>query len=78
MSSYLVERLRVRADRMPTIDCELLHDAADRIEELETKLDRALELAHDECHFQYGSGAYNDWRLDHESALEEIAPAKRK
>ena len=32
MSDDLVERLRLRADRMPTIDCELFHEAADKLE----------------------------------------------
>jgi len=37
MSDDLVERLRVRADRMATFDSEVTHEAADRIEALDAE-----------------------------------------
>jgi hypothetical protein len=45
---------------------------ADRIEELEAKLAKAVELGLEECPFWDGSGAYNDWWHDRRTTLMEL------
>jgi hypothetical protein len=44
MTDYLIERLRLSADRMATANCEMCHDAADALEANQAKIDRLLEI----------------------------------
>jgi len=46
--------------------------AADRIEALEAKLAKAVELALEECPFRHGTPKYNDWWHHRRTTLAEI------
>ena len=50
----------------------LCYEAADMIEELEAKLEEAMELALDECVFEYGTEGYNDWWQDRYKRLSQL------
>lgn len=45
---------------------------ADRIEVLEAKLAKAVELAFDECPFRDGTGSYGDWWRYRRKELEAL------
>ena len=45
---------------------------SDRIEELESKLAKAVELALEECPFQWGTLGHNDWWHDRRTTLAEL------
>lgn len=49
---------------------------ADRIEELEAKLAKAVELALEECPFRCGTPNYDYWWRDYRSTLAELAGGK--
>ena len=44
----------------------------DRIEELEAKLAKAVDMALEECPFRWGTGGYNDWWHDRRNTLTEL------
>ena len=54
----------------------LLYEAADMIEELEAKLEEALEMALDECGFVWGSGSHNDWWQERRNRVAQLKGAK--
>ena len=74
MSDDLVERLRGWPAVIKANDT--MFEAADRIEELEAKLAKAVELGLEECPFWDGSGAYNDWWHDRRTTLKELTGDK--
>ena len=45
---------------------------SDRIEELEANLAKAVELALEECPFQWGTLGHNDWWHDRRTTLAEL------
>lgn len=45
---------------------------ADRIEELESKLAKAVEVALEECPFVWGTERYNDWWHHRRTTLAEL------
>jgi hypothetical protein len=45
---------------------------SDRIEELEAKLAKAVELALEECPFHWGTLGHNDWWHDRRTTLAEL------
>ena len=47
--------------------------SAKRIEELETKLAKAVELALEECPFRLGTPKYDNWWRDRRTTLAELA-----
>ena len=49
---------------------------ADRIEELETKLAKAVELALEECPFRLGTPKYDNWWRDRRTTLAELTGGK--
>lgn len=67
MSDDLVKRLREAF-----VDLDDLNDAADRIEELESKLAKAVEVALEECPFVWGTERYNDWWHHRRTTLAEL------
>ena len=75
----LVKRLRKRQEfefidgykRVEWEDDDAL-EAADRIEELEAKLAKAVGLALEECPFRHGTPKYNDWWRHRRAALAEL------
>ena len=54
----------------------LCYEAADMIEDLEAKLEEALEMALDECGYYWGSGSYNDWWQERRNRVAELKGAK--
>ena len=75
----LVKRLRKRQEfefidgykRIEWEDDDAL-EAADRIEELEAKLAKAVGLALEECPFRHGTPKYNVWWRHRRAALAEL------
>ena len=65
----LVKRLRNGDHFEKVVSAE---QAADRIEELEAKLAKAVELAFDECPFRDGTGSYGDWWHYRRKELEAL------
>jgi hypothetical protein len=65
MSDDLIERLRedqpVTQDMAHTMQCALQDEAADRIEELEAKLAKALELVEQAFHEGFADGGGGGW-----------------
>jgi hypothetical protein len=47
---------------------------ADRIEELEANLAKAVEIALEECPFRDGTGGYEDWWHERRTTLAELEP----
>ena len=76
MSDDLVKQLRedqpVTQDMGSTMQCSLQDAAADRIEELEAKLAKAVELALEECPFRFGTPSYDEWRHNRRTTLAEL------
>ena len=54
----------------------LCYEAADMIEDLEAKLEEALEMALDECGYYWGSESYNNWWQDRRNRVAELKGAK--
>jgi hypothetical protein len=75
MSDDLVKRLRKRQE-FEFIDVykrvEWEDEDADRIEELKSKLAKAVQIALEECPFEHGTGSYNDWWYDRRTTLAEL------
>ena len=44
MTDYLIERLRLSADRMATANCEMCHDAADALEARQARIAELEDL----------------------------------
>ena len=76
MSDDLVKRARKYGDDPQDVSlgewAEWSHKWADRIEELEAKLAKAVELALEECPYRDGTGPYNDWWFERRTTLEEL------
>lgn len=75
----LVKRLRsmhwcvtTQTNGVGVSDDTVAPEAADRIEELEAKLAKAVKMALEECPFREGTGSYNDWWHDRRTTLAEI------
>lgn len=51
-------------------------DCKGRIEELEAKLAKAVELALEECPFRWGTPNYNNWWRDYRTTLAELTGGK--
>jgi len=71
MSDDLAKRLR-ETTHIYQVDCELKMKCADRIEELEAQLAKAVELALKECPFRHGTPKYNDWWHHRRTTLAEL------
>ena len=75
----LVKRLTITAGVMEMgemiawgSDTALMREAADRIEELEAKLAKAVELALEECPFRWGTPNHDNWWRHHRTTLAEL------
>ena len=55
---------------------DTIYEAMDRIEELEAKLAKAVELALEECPFRCGTPNYDYWWRDYRSTIAELAGGK--
>jgi len=55
----------------------LCYEAADMIEELETKLAEALEMALDECGYLWRSESYNNWWQERHNRVAELKGDKQ-
>ena len=83
MSDDLVKQLRNKSsvfyEYVPwheVDDKDLPDKAADRIEELEAKLEAALEMALDECGYLWRSESYNNWWQERHNRVAELKGAK--
>jgi len=54
----------------------LCYEAADMIEDLEAKLEEALEMALDECGYLWRSESYNNWWQERHNRVAELKGAK--
>jgi len=54
----------------------LCDEAADMIEDLEAKLEEALEMALDECGYLWRSESYNNWWQERRNRVAELKGAK--
>ena len=83
MSDDLVKQLRNKSsvfyEYVPwheVDDKDLPDKAADRIEELEAKLEEALEMALEECGFRMFTDSYNNWWQERRNRVAELKGAK--
>ena len=60
----------------PTNDGGVKYVLADRIEELEAKLAKSVELALEECPFRCGTPNYDNWWRNRRATLAEIKGGK--
>ena len=54
----------------------LCYEAADMIEDLEAKLEEALEMVLDECGYLWRSESYNNWWQDRRNRVAQLKGAK--
>ena len=54
----------------------LCYEAADMIEELEAKLEEALEMALDECGFRDGTNSYDNWWQERRASVAALKGEK--